>query len=953
MGHKIDSIRREIEMRRTKSTNGSYFISQHDINALLTRDKIAEAIKECVQEHAVPDYQETNAVNHIFKEGKIVFGILIWKKWLHKLMSFIEHNALDSQLPLEIPRAQKIMEDVGWDFAQNAQWEFLPRTLKKEMSGYHSSFRNEEILPFIDETRLGEGSFGEVFRLSVFPKLQTIFPEQTAEVLVVRKTLRKDLFLEREKECLQILDHLRHPNIVKLLASYSHCEKHHFLFPLLPMDLERFLQLEARFGEFKNDFTFYIALEGLSSALEKVHSLNLNERDHDVALGRIGYHHDLKPGNILVDSRTFYLADFGLGRLRPEDKGSRTKWKSGLADYVAPECMDEKMIPKEVGRPLDIWSFGCMVSEVAAYIEGGPEGVKGFRKQRYGAAFRPNMKDHYFFSGKDLRPQVISWFKNLKARSEGSVLHNLLETAGLMLKIDPMERLKAAKVHQHLLFISLKAIFNAVQQGLTRYLRDIRPEAQVIRFENYRLAACGKAFHFTGSGPWVDAIEAISDKGDFFRHTLTSLVENVEREIRDKTVSSPEVTFSIRKPFHEELQELIEQLLNALPNGDKKKLEGSLVTDSCEYEALHNIMQSGNSALGALASTKLEILRLREDRNQDSESLASKGEESLRLDSDKLRIEEQDFSDGLSIGRYYDKQVLVERVSCTAKWNKMSEPQKEQHMRFKAKIFRLPKKPSGFRVLDCLGFVIPTSATSNQQHHYAFVWVFPTSTPGQTIQRKSIAPISLFSILNKLRNKVDLPLGERFQLAYKLVSCVMDLNIVGWLHKNISSRNIVFFAEGTLAISDVLKNPYLVNFRYSRPSETVGQTERTETPASNVAWKHCQHPEYYSGGSFREIYDYYSIGIVLLELGSWIPLDEYLDRNRDLQSKPLEFSNKLIEHYVPRLSHIMGATYRDVTLACLRGDFGRGTDGEEGQTVLADFIDKVVTPLSQLSKSGI
>ncbi|KAF8537971.1 kinase-like domain-containing protein [Trichophaea hybrida] len=951
MGHTIDTLRREIEMLRTKSTNGSYFISQHDINTLLTKAIIAEAITECVHEHAVPDYQEANVVNCIFQDGKIVFGILIWKKWLHKLMSFIEHNALDSQLPLEITRAEKIMENVGWDFAQNAQWEFLPRTLTKEMSGYHSSFRNEEILPFIDETRLGEGSFGEVFKMSVLPSLQTIFPVQTAEVLVVRKTLRKDLFLEREKECLQILDHLKHPNIVKLLASYSHCEKHHFLFPLLPIDLERFLQLEERFGEFKHDFTFYIALEGLSSALAKVHSLNLNERDHDVALGRIGYHHDLKPGNVLVDSKTFYLADFGLARLRPEDKGSRTKWKSGLGDYVAPECMDEKMKPKEVGRPLDIWSFGCMVSEVAAYIEGGREGVESFRKQRSGAAFRPNMTDQYFFSGKDLRPQVISWFENLKARSEGSVLHNLLETAGLMLKIDPMERLKAAKVHQHLMFLSLKALFNDVQQGLTRHLRDIRPEAQVIRFQNARLAAWGKTFHFTGSGPWDDAIEAFRDKGDFFRDTLTSLLENVEREIRDKTVPSPAVTFSIRKPFHEELQELIDQLLNSLPNGDKKKLEDSLVTDSCEYEALYDITLSGNSELGSLASTKLEILRLREDKDRDSNLLMSKGE-SLPLESDKLRIEEQNFSDGLSIGRYYDKQVFVERVSCTAKWNKMSDPQKKQRMLFKTKIFRLPKKPSGFRVLDCLGFVIPTSVTSHQQHDYAFVWAFPTSTPGPAIQQKVISPISLFSIL-KLRNKVDLPLGERFQLAYKLVSCVRDLNIVGWLHKNISSRNIVFFEERASAISDVLKNPYLVNFRDSRPSEAVGQTERTERPAANVAWKHCQHPEYHSGGSFREIYDYYSIGIVLLELGSWIPLDSYLDHNRELQSNPSEFSNKLIERYVPRLSHIVGTTYRDVTLACLRGDFGRGSNGKEGQTVLKEFHDKVVSPLSRLSNSGI
>ena len=83
---------------------------------------------------------------------------------------------------------------------------------------------------------------------------------QAAEVFIVRKTLRKSWllepgtghrqYLERETECLQILDRLRHPNIVRLLASYSHLDKHHFLFPLYPLDLEKFLGRGECFGEF-------------------------------------------------------------------------------------------------------------------------------------------------------------------------------------------------------------------------------------------------------------------------------------------------------------------------------------------------------------------------------------------------------------------------------------------------------------------------------------------------------------------------------------------------------------------------------------------------------------------------------------------------------------------------------------------------------------------------------
>ena len=56
------------------------------------------------------------------------------------------------------------------------------------------------------------------------------------------------------------------------------------------MDLEDFLNLEDRYGDFWQNSTSYRALEGLSSALECVHIFNLNITDHSLELSRIGYH---------------------------------------------------------------------------------------------------------------------------------------------------------------------------------------------------------------------------------------------------------------------------------------------------------------------------------------------------------------------------------------------------------------------------------------------------------------------------------------------------------------------------------------------------------------------------------------------------------------------------------------------------------------------------------------
>ena len=176
---------------------------------------------------------------------------------------------------------------------------------------------------------------------------------------------------------------------------------------------------------------------------------------------------------------------------------------------------------------------------------------------------------------------------------------------------------------------------------------------------------------------------------------------------------------------------------------------------------------------------------------------------------------------------------------------------------------------------------------------------------------------------------------------------------MGCLHRNISSGSIVFFEQegGASTLSKTVENPYLVNFQHPRMAENIGHTRQTGNSASNTsnASRHDQHPDCSSSAPFRKIYDYYSTGIVLLELGSWIPLDTYQGNNSDILSDPALFRDQLVSKYVPRLSHIMGNTYRDATRACLRSDFGQ----DDGKIELRQFYDKVVCPLMELSKYAI
>jgi hypothetical protein len=168
----LAEIRDAIGSLHHKSLDQRWFVSQDELKTYLSRDRITKGILEC----SVPDHQRQSIVDRILTGGKILFGILVWKNWQHRLMDFIEHNALDAELPLDEAHVKDIAEAFAWDFAHCAQWVFLPRPLTMEMSDYHCYFRDEEILPFIEEERLGEGTFGEVHKVSVLPSMQTIVP---------------------------------------------------------------------------------------------------------------------------------------------------------------------------------------------------------------------------------------------------------------------------------------------------------------------------------------------------------------------------------------------------------------------------------------------------------------------------------------------------------------------------------------------------------------------------------------------------------------------------------------------------------------------------------------------------------------------------------------------------------------------------------------------------------
>ena len=415
-------------------------------------------------------------------------------------------------------------------------------------------------------------------------------------MVVVRKRLktgkteaaRRDY--DREKECLELLRLLRHPNILELLASYTYRGEFNFLFPRLNMDLEQFLGLEDSFGDFRENLIYIQAMEGLSSALESIHNLHLKPTEHNVDISRIGYHHDLRPRNILVTSNTFLLADFGLSRFKVANANSRTKWRENMGDYIAPECMNQDFEPQDVGRAIDIWAFGGIIVDVAWYREHGPKGVEKARSARQGPEDKNKWDNQCFFLGNEVKPNAILSADRLRGDAKDVTTAGLIKLAFSMLQISPQSRPVAAAVRRNMEFLLVKSLFHTTRTTLRDYAKcrlDEDSEEQVLSLTKYwfevrRLDTWASVLAINSDGLTPKDFEEAIDAKEGNIRVIQDVLGDIRDTFNDLSISKnqalstcqsmPANAISSYEERHELLHHLVEKLWASLPQSSRKRI---------------------------------------------------------------------------------------------------------------------------------------------------------------------------------------------------------------------------------------------------------------------------------------------------------------------------------------------------------------------------------------------
>ncbi|KAI0182699.1 kinase-like domain-containing protein, partial [Xylaria flabelliformis] len=207
-----------------------------------------------------------------------------------------------------------------------------------------------------------------------------------------------------------------HPHLIQLLATYQYGEDYYLLFQWADGgNLDDFFQSYPQADSPPRDpkLSKWLAfqLSGLSSALASIHkcepdpsAANMSGFNSNEIRKTYGTHGDLKPENILWFGKnddesekyslgTFKISDFGLTSFHGLESRQKFKPMGVSATYRAPEYD----INGRVSQKYDMWSLGCVLTELVTWYLLGGNAVTNFRTERREDT-KPGWKEDIFFS---------------------------------------------------------------------------------------------------------------------------------------------------------------------------------------------------------------------------------------------------------------------------------------------------------------------------------------------------------------------------------------------------------------------------------------------------------------------------------------------------------------------------------------------------------------------------
>ncbi|KAK5687601.1 hypothetical protein LTS10_001741 [Elasticomyces elasticus] len=252
-------------------------------------------------------------------------------------------------------------------------------------------------------------------------------------------------------------------------------------------------------------------------------------------------------------------------------------------------------------------------------------------------------------------------------------------------------------------------------------------------------------------------------------------------------------------------------------------------------------------------------------------------------------------------------------------------------------------KPAAFSSPRCLGY---TRSTKGHNSELALVFERPEHS-----EEDDSGPLSLRGMVS---NDAGVSLNARFELACTLAESLMYLHAVNWVHKGISSENVLFHPGPDRRLK--FYEPVLSGFEHARPALPEELTLPNDSTPERDFYR---HPELLglNPGRSRKSHDIYSLGLLLTEIALWRPIEKIvsleLRKSKAILVRPRMLDPNL--HVFQLVAEAAGRTYADVVRTCITGGssigLSEGADEEDatiGALLLRNMHQKVVVPLKGL-----
>ncbi|KAI1391627.1 uncharacterized protein F4822DRAFT_427483 [Hypoxylon trugodes] len=218
------------------------------------------------------------------------------------------------------------------------------------------------------------------------------------------------------------------------------------------------------------------------------------------------------------------------------------------------------------------------------------------------------------------------------------------------------------------------------------------------------------------------------------------------------------------------------------------------------------------------------------------------------------------------------------------------------------------------------------------ERRYVFTFETPTGLDGSTYE-------TLTRIIRTTKGRERPSINQRIKIASLLAKAVHKWHLLACSHRGISSPNVIFFRtqDGRLDYS----KPFLHGFDFARSDSDSSPSNADDDMRLDI-YRHPDNQGSLTKG-YQKKHDFYSLGVVLLELGLWQCCEDYITKGMTAN----HIQSILQEKCTEQLAHDAGDSYQSAVDVCLSGDFGVDLDYSSGIQLLEAFYTKVVDEISK------